>query len=797
MFKNYFKTAWRHLWRNKTFTVINVAGLSLGIACAILTILFVNNEISFDRFHQNAPRLYRLTTTITDADNNKQTLGTSGQVQGPAFKAAIPEIADYVRIFGVNDMNFTGNNKSLAIKTIYADTGFFHVFSFPLLRGNAAQALVNPNSIVLSQNTAIKFFGTDDIVGRVIQIEEGGGIKNLLISGLAKNAPSNSSIQFDAVVPFSYTKTIFTDDNWLNQYLTTFIFLKPFANSKAVEQKFSKVFALNAQSQLAASGSPAKQFQFGLAPITDIHLSPMSVTAYGFAEEERGLSNTSSASYSYILSGIIAFIVLMACINFINLNIAVASRRSKEIGIKKIIGGRRSHIVFQFLMEAFMVCIFSFFFALVISESLLPVFNKLSGKNFLFSDFINPVFFLYGVIVMIACVLLSGIYPALKLSSFNPVQALLKKQKLSVKNYLGKILIVCQFTLAVGLIIVASVYFNQMKFISNKNLGYNPQDIIKIHLPQQRINESVIRVMKNKLLQNQSIEQVTNEMGISRADVIANEKRIAVKTNMVDAEYLLALGISLKEGRNFYDNSYSDSVNSILVNETFAKAAGFKNPVGQRVRDLDGNHTKTIIGVIKDYHYASLKEKIQPEIVSLNTGEDILVKIKKGEEIEALSVVNNAFKNMFPGHFYKYRFLVDENASAYQTDAHWQQIIMYASVIAIVICCIGLFGLSVFVAQHRIKEIGIRKVLGASVMGITAMLTKDILKLIIISIFIASAPAYLIMSKWLQGYAYRAEISWWIFILAGMLTIFIAVITISFQSIKASIANPVKSLRAE
>jgi ABC-type antimicrobial peptide transport system permease subunit len=802
MFKYYpiaigFKTAWRHLWRNKTFTVINIAGLSLGMTCAMLTILFVNNEISFDRFHQNAPQLYRLTTTITDADNNKQTLGTSGQVQGPAFKAAIPEIADYVRIFGMNDVNLTANNKSLAIKTIYADTGFFHVFSFPLLHGNAAQALVNPNSIVLSQNTAIKFFGTDDIVGKVIQIEEGGSIKNLLVSGVAKNAPSNSSIQFDAVVPFSYTQTIFTDDNWLNQYLTTFILLKPFAKSKEVERKFSKVFASNAQSQLAASGSAAKQFQFGLPPITDIHLNPMGVMAYGFADEERGLSNISSNSYSYILSGIVAFIVLMACINFINLNIAFASMRSKEIGIKKIIGSSRIHIVFRFLTEAFIVCILSFFFALVISESLLPVFNKLSGKHFIFSDFINPVFFLYGVIVMIACVLLSGIYPALKLSSLNPVQALLKNQKLSVKNYPGKTLIVCQFTLAVGLIIVACVYFKQMKFIANKDLGYNPQNIIKFHLPPQRINESVVRVMKNELLQNPSIEQVTNEMGISPDHVIANEKRIAVKTNMVDASFLSALGISLKEGRNFYENSYSDSVNSILVNETFAKAAGLKNAVGQQVKDLDDNHTITIIGVIKDYHYASLKENIQPEILTLNTGEDILVKIKKGKEIEALSVVNNTFKNMFPGHFYKYRFLDDENASAYQTDTHWQQIIMYSSVIAIIICCIGLFGLSVFVAQHRKKEIGIRKVLGASVTGITAMLTKDFLKLVIISIFIASAPAYLIMSKWLQGYAYRVEISWWIFIFAGMLTIFIAVITISFQSTKASTANPVKSLRTE
>lgn len=797
MFKNYFKIAWRHLLRNKTFTLINIAGLSLGMACAILAILFVNNEVSYDRFHQNTSQLYRLTTTITNTDNSKQIFGTTGQVQGPAFKAAIPEIADYVRILGVNDVNLIGNNKSLAIKNIYADSNFFNVFSFPLLHGNSAQALSNPNSIVLSQHTAINFFGTDDVVGKVVQIEEGNGVKNLIVSGIAKNAPLNSSIQFDVAVPFSYLQSMFTDGNWLSQYLTTFILLKQHTSSKEVEQKFSKVFTANAQNQLAEAGSTVKQFQFGLIPITEIHLNPMNLASNGSAAEETGLSNTSSISYSYALSEIIAFIVLMACINFINLNIAVTSKRSKEIGIKKIIGSSRRNIVFQFLTEACIVCVAAFLFALVLSELSLPAFNKLSGKNFSFQDFLNPAFFVYGTILIIVCILLSGIYPAYKLSSFNPIQALLKKQKLCIKNYLGKVLIVVQFTLAVGLIIVACVYFNQMKFISNKDLGYNPHDVIQIHLPPQRINTSVINVMKNELLSNESIPQVTNATGLSPVNVIANGRQISAKANGIDASYLSALGIDLKEGRDFYANSTADSANSVLINETFARAAGFKNPIGQQIKNMDDNHVKTIIGVIKDYHYASLKENIQPQIIGFNSGEYMFVKIRNGKEIEALSSINNAFKNIFPGHFYKYEFLDDENAAAYQTDEQWQQIIIYASIIAIVICCIGLFGLSVFVAQQRIKEIGIRKVLGASVSGIAAMLTKDFLVLVIISIFIASPAAYLIMSKWLQGYAYRVQISWWLFLIAGIMAILIAVITISFQAIKAAMANPVESLRSE
>ncbi|HVY73498.1 MAG TPA: ABC transporter permease [Puia sp.] len=796
MFKNYFKTASRYLLRNKTFTLVNIAGLSLGMACAVLAILFVNNEVSYDRFHKNTAQLFRLTTTITNADNSRQTLGTTGQVQGPAFKAEIPEIADYVRILGTT-MNVTGNNKSLAVKNIYADNNFFNVFSFPLLYGNTELTLINPNTIVLSQNTAIKFFGTEDVVGRVMQVEEGNGFKNLIVSGIAKNPPSNSSIQFDAVIPFSYLQTMFTDDNWLNQYLTTFILLKPNTNSKTVEQKFSKVFIANAQTQLKEANSGAKQFQFGLTPITTIHLNILGLTSNGSAVEERGLSNTSSVTYSYILSAIIAFIVLMACINFINLNIAVASKRSKEIGVKKIIGSSRSRIVFQFLTESFIVCVISFLFAVVISELFIPVFNKFSGKDFSIKDFFNPLFFIYGILLMTLCIILSGTYPAFKLSSFNPIQALLKKPTSSVKNYLGKALIVFQFTLAVSLIIITCVYFSQMKFISNKDLGYNPHDIIKINLPPQRTNESVINVLKNELLNNESIQEITTETGISPSDVIVNGKQVSVKRNGIDASYISELGISLKEGRNFYLGNSADSSNSILINESFAKAAGLQNPVGQQVKNIEDNRTKTIVGVIKDYHFTSLKENIQPQVFDLNYGDNMLVKLKMGKEVEALSALNNIFKSNFPGHFYEYQFLDDKNAIAYQTDEQWKQIITYASVIAIVICCIGLFGLSVFVAQHRIKEIGIRKILGASVSSIVAMLTKDFLKLVIISILIASPPAYLIMNKWLQSYAYRVQISWWIFVIVGMLAVFIAVITISFQSIKAAIANPVKSLRSE
>jgi putative ABC transport system permease protein len=797
MFGNHFKTAWRHLWRNKAHTSINIAGLSMGMACALLAILFVQDEVSYDRFHENAQRLYRLTTTVVDADNNKRVLGTSGQVQGPAFKAAIPEIEDDVRVFRVRDMNVTGNGKALAFKTLFADPGFFQVLSFPLWHGNAVHALSDPNSIVLSRHSAMMLFGRDDVVGEVIKMEDGGDIKNLLVSGVAKDAPGNSSIQFDAVIPFVNLRAMFTDDNWLNQYLTTLILLKPFANRKEVEQKISSVFASEAKSQLVASGYAARQFQFGLAPITDIHLSPLGISAYGSSEDERGLTDTSSVGYSYVLSGIIAFILLMACVNMINLNMANASRRSTEIGIRKVVGSSRGQIILQFLVEAFLVCIISLVIAVLLGMLLLPVFNRLSGKRILFSDFTQPLFFVYGLLVAVVCVLLSGVYPALRVSLFNPVEALLKRQKLGGKNHIGKALIVGQFALAVGLIMGAFVYFRQMSFVAAKDLGYSPERMIIFRLPPQRINENVVRVLKNELLQYPPVEQVSNEMGIFPDAVMVNGKRIRVKGNMVDAAYLSAMGIGLKEGRNFHESRYFDSVHSVLVNETFIKVAGLKDPLGHQVKGVDDSAARTIIGVVKDYHYASLREAIQPEIITLNTGDMMLVKLRKGKELEGLAAVNKVFRSSFPDHFFEYRFLDDLNASAYETDRRWQEMISYASVMAILICCMGLFGLSVFVAQQRIKEIGIRKALGASVAGITIMLTRDFLKLILLAIVIASTPAYLLTSKWLQGYAYRIDLSWWIFALAGLLTIVIAVITIGFHALRAATANPVQSLRME
>ena len=393
MFKNYFKIALRHLWRNRLYTFINVAGLSIGMTCALLAILYVHDEMSYDLFHKNAPQLYRLTTTITGQGGSQQTVGTTGQVQGPAFNEAIPGISDYMRMFGIDAINMSGNNKSLAVKILYADENFFNLFSFPLSYGNPKTVLSDPFSIVLSETAALKFFGTTDVVGKTLMIEEGRGIENLAITGVAKNAPANSSIQFDVLVPFKYLQLMFTDENWLNQYLTTFILLRPGLDPKIVQQKFAAVFKTKAREQLHETKTQPGQYQFALQPFTDLHLHPLGLNPNGTTDEERGLSAGSTITYSYILTGIVAFILLMACVNFINLSISDSLKRSKEIGVRKIAGSNGGQIIIQFLVEASLLCFVSYIFAISLSKIFLPVFNQLADKNISLSGLTDLVSF--------------------------------------------------------------------------------------------------------------------------------------------------------------------------------------------------------------------------------------------------------------------------------------------------------------------------------------------------------------------------------------------------------------------
>ncbi|PSL34965.1 ABC transporter permease [Chitinophaga ginsengisoli] len=798
MLKNYTRLAWRNFRKYPLFSFINVAGLAIGLTCVLLVVLFVKNELSFDSFHEKGSKLYSITTTITDRNGVTTTGSGSGQVQGPAFKEAIPEIVDYVRFWNVGGFNIIGDEKAFQVQGLFADSSFFKLFSFPLLYGNPASALTDPHSIVLSEQTALKYFGRTDVVGETLKIEE-QGMQTLTVTAVAKNIPSNSSIRFEVVLPFRFLEKFFKDGSWLNQYLSTFVLLHPKADAKKVAQKFAGIFQAKAAGELKEAGRRediSTKISFGLEVFTDMHLNE------GAVQSEAGIYDGSLHTTLYLLAGIAAFILLMACINFVNLTIAHSLQRAKEIGIRKVNGSNRWQIISQFLIEAALLCIAAFLLAIVCSKLLLPAVNSFTGRHIELHLIKDAKIWMVELGILAISVIMTGLYPAFVLSGFNAVAVLYGKQKTRAgRGWLGKGLVVFQFTLAIGFVTGSLIYYLQMTFIGNKALGYNPSGIIDIKLPPQRNPDQLVPLFRTALTALPSVVQVAgfNSWGDNNV-VKVNDRTIFSHKVRGDEFYLPDLGISLQQGRNFSPAFGADSSRSVIVNETFVKQTGWKNPLGQQVKligEWGGDMNMTVVGVMKDYHYNSLKEKIGPAVLVMKNYEHLLVKTKQGRGAEALAAIEGIYKKYLPDSPFQFSFIDDDIARQYRDDKHWQQIIAYVTILSVFICCLGLFGLSYLAARQRTKEIGIRKVLGAGVAGIAGLLSKDFLQLVIIAFLIASPLSFFVMNHWLDGFAYRIDVSWWIFLVAGAIATCIAMVTISFQTIRAAMANPVQSLRSE
>ena len=794
------KFIFRHLWNNKLYSLIKISGLTIGMACALLAILFVRDENSYDRFHDKTSQLYRITTRIKEHGVDR-IMGATGQIQGPAFAANIPEIKEYVRIMAGLSTNFIGDQKPLLVNYLYADENFFNVFSFPLLYGNPATALHELRSVVLTEQTALRFFGKSNVVGQTIKLEEGHGTETFLITAIAKKIPVHSSIQFEAVMPFKYLQTMFPDNHWLNPYLSTFVLLYPQADVRSVKNKFAQIFRKEAADQLTDAKMLPEQIQYGLQPITGIHLNIFDKGSSAVIDSG-DLGEGSIMTYSYLLMGIAIFILVMACVNFLNLSIAGSLKRSKEIGIRKISGGTRIQIVWQFIVESAVLCGISYMLATMLVVGVLPIFNQLAQKTISFSFPSDIVFFIYGLGLMGLCIIMVGLYPAIKLSLLNAVDVLYSRQKLSKKNLLSKGLTVLQFTLAVSLLVATMIYHRQMNFITQNDLGYNASGIIKIHLPNYRgINQQTISNLRNELISKPSIVQMANgDLTPSGSDLVLQGRQITVRQNKIDQFFLSTLEIQFLKGRNFSNDFGSDPEQSVIVNETFVKEGGIKNPVGRQITLTDGlgnNYTRTIVGVVKDFHYASLKEKINPLMFETGLSENIWIKLQKGKASVALPALEKIFKATFPDYYYQYDFMQDEISHQYANEQRWKQIVGYASALAIGICCIGLFGLAHFSTLKRTKEIGMRKVLGASAINISRLLSQGFLKLVLLAITIASPIAWYIMNNWLQNFSYRIVISWSDFIIPALTALIIALITVSSLALKAAVANPVTTLRSE
>jgi putative ABC transport system permease protein len=587
-------------------------------------------------------------------------------------------------------------------------------------------------------------------------------------------------------------------ENWFNFFLNTFVVLNPKANVPAVNAKMQRVYKAESKEALKLInekyGSVDFDSEYFLQPFTEMHMSTD-------LPATNGLSNASNPVYSYILSGIALFVLLIACINFVNLTVARSVKRAKEIGIRKVVGGNRNQLIVQFLGESFFLCSFAFVFAIVLVQLVLPLFNELANKALALSYLFDAKLVAGYIILFLITGLLAGFYPALVLSGYNPVETLYSRFNLAGKNYLQKSLVVLQFSLASFLIIATFTIHAQFNYLTTEKLGYDDSNLVLVDKFGTRHEQA--KLFKEELLRHPNIVGVAPKNG-GRWETVAklgNDSTIQFDYETIDESYLPLLNIPLIQGRNFSSQYPSDSVNSVIVNESFVKKAGWKKPVGEVVNFwYDNNKKYSVIGVVKDHHYASLNEQIGPELFTMKHTNDFgtfYIKIKPNSETASLKAIQSTFKQLFPLSPYSFNFKEDQNRKSYEAEEKWKQIMLFAAVLTIFISCIGLFGLSVLAAQKRTKEIGIRKVLGASVNTIVTILSKDFLALVCIALLIAVPSAWIAASKWLENYPYRISLSWWLFVSGAVLVIIIALFTVSFQAIRTALANPVKSLRTE
>jgi len=684
---------------------------------------------------------------------------------------------------------------------LYVDSAFFSVFTFPLLNGNPKTCLIEPHSIVLSEDAAKKQFGTTDAVGKVVMMKDDSVFVPYKVTAVAKRCPQNSSIKFDALAPIKESVAdAQNNDNWFSYFLNTFVVLAPKANLQTVENQMQKFYVRDATTTFKkmvekyGGGPDAQMGTYFLQSFTDMHMNSE-------LPAQNGLSNASNPIYSYILSGIALFVLLIACINFVNLTVARSVKRAKEIGIRKVVGGERKQLILQFLGESFLLCFIAFALALLIVQLILPVFNDLANKALSLSYLFDAKLIAGYVLLFLITGILAGFYPAMVLSGYKPVETLYSKFNLAGKNYLQKSLVVLQFALASFLIIGTFTIYAQFNFLTRTDLGYDDSNIVVVK--KDHIQHSEAALFKTELLKNPNIVDVAAKNGgqwITGAR-LGNESDISFNYETIDESYIPELKIPLVKGRNFSKDYPADSNNSVIVNESFVKQARWKSPISETVNFFyNKNEIYHVIGVVKDYHYRSLNEKIGPQLFTMkndNPYGKFDIKIKPNTEAESLKYIQKTFKQFFPLSPYSYVFEDQQKLKDYESEAKWKQIILFGAVLTIFISCIGLFGLSVLSAEKRTKEIGIRKVLGASVNSVVTILSKDFLKLVFIALIISIPLARITANKWLQNYPYRITLNWWLFASAAILVIAIALITVSFQAIKAAIANPVKSLRTE
>lgn len=794
MLQNYMRVAWRNLTRNKVWAFTNVTGLSFGLAAVMLIILYISDEISFDRFQANGPHLYRLVHDSRDEMGKEGGGGTTGGPMAAAFLQSIPEISAACRTKGTDMQLVKKGSEIIPEYPTYADTSFFSMFSFPLIAGNPGLALSSENNIVLTEAYARKYFNSTDVLGRTLEINDNGRFETFTVSAVAANTPLNSSLRFDMLLPISRIMHAQWTQGWMTFFTNTFFMLKPGADPAVVAKKMNAIFAEHIPGPFKeyAKDHPGVFFRYNLQPFEKMHLDKR-------YNATQGLNQWSNAGYSYVLGGIALFILLIACINFVNLTLARSLRRSKEIGIRKASGGTRRQLIAQFLGEALLLNLLSFGIALLLVRACLPLFSQLAAKQLSFSYlFTGRTLFLFLALLLINS-FLSGFYPALVLSGFNPVKTLYGKFRLSGKNRLGKSLIVLQFTIAIFLIVATLVMQQQFGFMLKKDPGFRVAGVVNLTLPEgdpTKIQAFRAELAKYPVIRQSAAQSIGFNNYNSAAMKVHRRDIPGVSFYKMDQYSLPLLQIPLVAGRGF-SGMPADSANC-LVNESMVKASGLKDPIGQRVKWEDRDFT--IIGIVRDFHMESMHRRIGPCMIHQDphwSYGNMTVLIDDTRKAEAIEAIRTSFKSVYPLSYFESGFVQNMLAEAYDGDKRWMTIVTIAAALAIALSCLGLFGLATLSIEQRIKEIGIRRVLGADVISITRLLSQDFVRLVLIAFVIAAPVAWYFGNQWLEDFAYRIHLSPYLLGGVGLGTAAIACLTIGLRAAGAARANPSASLRTE
>ena len=821
MLKNYIKIAFRNLFKQKLYSAINILGLAVGIACCVLIALYVNNEWSYDEFHSKADRTYRAWAEETTRSGREILNTATPIILGPTIRDNIPEVEHVTYVYRFSNLARTDQNPNpLNEQVLVVNDDFFDIFDFEILNGNPGSLFNSPSSIVISEATAKRFFGSADPMLQVLSIRVGESYKDFTVTGVIENPPSNSSLEYHILMPYQNLETFVGErgmQSWFNIFGSTYVTLQEGSTPKGLESKLASMM----RSALGEDVYEQTNFTIGLQPLTDIHLNP---------DFPSNLASVSDPVYSYILAAIALLILLIACVNFMTLSISRSTSRAKEVGIRKTIGAVRQHLMYQFWGEALIMTLIAFALGITLAEALLPFFNDLSGTTLTLSYGIYTLAALLFTAVLVS--IIAGIYPALILSGFRPVEVLKGKMNLSGdKGSFQKVMVVFQFSLSFVLIIGTITMYQQLSYVQNKNLGYQKDQVLVLdsgftntpeNSPDTVFQQSLSRkqILINELAGKADIESISASsytpvetggwfrMGF-RDD---QDQEINFHANFVDADFIPTMGIKVSQGRNFSEENPSDATRALIVNEAMVEYFGWDNPIGQRLPGPEFNDHE-VIGVVENFHYESLHTPVDPlamamdpmllfsgiSNLSLSSSFDPRYSFNITTENLSATVdqLQQAWEKVAPGTPFNYTFVDQALDQQYRQEQRLSRIVTTGSVLAVIIACLGLFGLASLMVVRRTKEIGVRKVLGASTRNILLLVNKEFTKLVVIAFVIAMPIAWYVMSEWLQGFAYRIDLGVGIFLLAAGLALLVAWLTVSYQSLKATMVNPVESLKNE